>query len=112
MLDLREYRGPDGRCPFREWFDRLNAEAARKVTTALYRLGQGNFSNAKSVGAGVSECKINFGPGYRVYYGMDGDQIVILLGAARRSANKTTSSWPSTGGKTTSSEEAQSKNRE
>ncbi len=39
MLDLREYRGPDGRYPFREWFDRLNAEAARKVTTALYRLG-------------------------------------------------------------------------
>jgi putative addiction module killer protein len=84
MLDLREYRGPDGRSPFREWFDRLNAEAARKVTTALYRLGQGNFSNAKSVGAGVSECKINFGPGYRVYYGMDGDQIVILLGGGTK----------------------------
>jgi putative addiction module killer protein len=84
MLDLREYRGPDGRCPFREWFDRLNAEAARKVTTALYRLGQGNLSNAKSVGAGVSEYKINFGPGYRVYYGMDGDQIVILLGGGTK----------------------------
>ena len=84
MLDLREYRGPDGRSPFREWFDRLNAEAARKVTTALYRPGQGTFSNAKSVGAGVSECKINFGPGYRVYYGMDGEQIVILLGGGTK----------------------------
>jgi hypothetical protein len=35
MLDLREYRGPDGRSPFGDWFERLNAEAARKVTTAL-----------------------------------------------------------------------------
>jgi putative addiction module killer protein len=61
----------------REWYDRLNAEAARKVTTALYRVGPGNFSNAKSVGAGVYECKINFGPGYRV--GKEGEQIVILL---------------------------------
>ncbi len=111
MLDLREYRGPDGRSHFREWFDRLNAEAARKVTTALFRLGQGN-SNAKSVGAGVSECKINFGPGYRVYYGMDGDQIVILLGGGTKHANKTTSGWPSTGGKTTSSGEAQGKSSE
>jgi len=41
------------------------------VTTALYRVGLGNFSNAKSVGAGVYECKINFGPGYRVYFGND-----------------------------------------
>jgi putative addiction module killer protein len=54
-------------------------EAARKVTTALYRVGLGNFSNAKSVGAGVYECKINFGPGYRVYFGKEGEQIVILL---------------------------------
>jgi len=58
---------------FREWYDRLNAEAARKVTTALYRVGLGNFSNAKSVGAGVYECKLNFGPGYRVYFGKEGE---------------------------------------
>ena len=79
MLELREYRGPDGRSPFGDWFERLNAEAARKVTTALYRLGQGNFSSTKSVGAGIVECKINFGPGYRVYFGIDGERIVILL---------------------------------
>lgn len=74
---------------FREWFDRLNAEAARKVTTALYRVGLGNFSNVKSVGAGVYECKINFGPGYRCYFGKDGEQIVILLagGTKQRQQN-------------------------
>ena len=69
MVDIREYTDRGGHSLFREWYDRLNTEAARKVTTALYRIGLGNFSNAKSVGAGVYECKINFGPGYRVYFG-------------------------------------------
>jgi len=62
----------------------LNAEAARKVTTALYRVGLGNFSNSKSVGAGVYERKINFGPGYRVYLGKEGEQIVVLLGGGTK----------------------------
>jgi len=79
MIDLREYLGIDGRSLFGEWFDRLNSEAARRVTTALYRLGLGNFSNVKGVGAGVFEYRIDFGPGYRIYFGKDGDQIVILL---------------------------------
>ena len=79
MVDIREYNDRGGHSPFREWYDRLNAEAARKVTTALYRVGLGNFSNAKSVGAGVYECKINFGPGYRVYFVQRGSAIVVIL---------------------------------
>jgi putative addiction module killer protein len=47
-------------------------------------VGLGNFSNAKSVGAGVYECKINFGPGYRVYFGKEGEQVVILLGGGSK----------------------------
>lgn len=39
----------------------------------------GNFSNVKGVGAGVYECRVDFGPGYRVYFGKDGDRLVILL---------------------------------
>jgi putative addiction module killer protein len=62
----------------------LNAEAARKVTTALYRLGLGNFSNTKSLGAGIYECKINFGPGYRVYFAKEGELIVVLLGGGAK----------------------------
>jgi putative addiction module killer protein len=54
------------------------------VTTALYRVGLGNFSNVKGVSAGVFECKINFVPGYRVYFGKDGEQVVILLGGGRK----------------------------
>ena len=84
MVDIREYNDRGGHNPFREWYDRLNAEAARKVTTTLYRVGLGNFSNAKSVGSGVYEFKINFGPGYRVYFGREGEQIVILLGGGTK----------------------------
>jgi putative addiction module killer protein len=80
LIDIREYLDRGGHSPFREWRSELNAESRAKVTTALYRLGFGNFSNAKGVGAGVFEARINFGPGYRVYFGKDGERIVILLG--------------------------------
>jgi len=84
VVEIREYLDPMGRAPFAEWFDSLNAPAAAKVTTALVRLGQGNFSNAKGVGAGVYECRIDFGPGYRVYFGKDGTTLVILLGGGSK----------------------------
>jgi putative addiction module killer protein len=89
IIDIREYYDQDGHSPFREWFDRLNSEAARKVTTALYRVGLGNFSNVKRVGAGVFECKTNFGPGYRVYFGKEGEQIIILLGGGTKQRQQT-----------------------
>ncbi len=79
MIDIRYYLSANGQSPFEEWFTTVNAEARAKVTTAILRLSQGNFSNAKSVGEGVLEHHINFGPGYRVYFGRDGDTVVILL---------------------------------
>ena len=58
--------------------------AAAKITTAVRRLELGNFSNVKGVGAGVFEYRIDFGPGYRVYFGKDGDALVILLGGGTK----------------------------
>lgn len=54
-------------------------KATAKVTTALVQLEGGNTSNTKSLGGGIYELKIYFGPGYRVYYGYDGPKIVVLL---------------------------------
>jgi putative addiction module killer protein len=54
------------------------------VTAALVRIEQGNFSNAKSVGSGVSEYRIDFGPGYRIYFGKDGERLVILVGGGTK----------------------------
>jgi putative addiction module killer protein len=79
MIAVREYLAPDGKSPFGVWFNNLNAQAAAKVSVALARLENGNFSNVKGVGAGVFEYRIDFGPGYRIYLGKDGDQLVILL---------------------------------
>ncbi len=79
MLELRYYLASDGTGPFEEWFTGLNAPAAAKVAVALARLEQGNLSNAKGVGEGVLECRIDWGPGYRVYFGRDGDVLAILL---------------------------------
>lgn len=78
------YLDPRGRAPFTRWFEGLNAEAAAKVTTALYRLGQGNFSNMEGVGGGVFEYRIDFGPGYRIYFGKDGEALVVLLGGSTK----------------------------
>jgi len=50
------------------------------VTIALARMEQGNLSKVKGVGSGVLECKIDFGPGYRIYFGKDGGRLVILIG--------------------------------
>lgn len=84
-MRVLEYQDASGRSPFRRWFDRLDARAAAKVTIAITRLTLDNFSNAKGVGHGVLECRIDFGPGYRVYFGRDGEILMILLGGGTKS---------------------------
>jgi putative addiction module killer protein len=79
VLELRYYLTAGGESPFESWFSELDAAPAAKVSVALVRLGQGNTSNAKSVGEGVLEYRIDWGPGYRVYFGRDGETLVILL---------------------------------
>lgn len=78
-MKLAEYLTREGESPFRKWFNALESRAAAKVTTALIRLGMGNTSNVKSVGGGVREYKIDYGPGYRVYFGVDGPELIILI---------------------------------
>jgi putative addiction module killer protein len=79
-----EYLDAAGRSRFRRWFDSLDPQAAAKITIALARLEQGNFSSAKSVGGGVIEFRLDFGPGYRVYFGRDGEALIILLGGGTK----------------------------
>jgi len=84
MNAIREYVDESGRSPFAVWRAELDDLARAKVTTAVLRLEQGNISNVKAVGEGVSELKIDFGPGYRVYFGREGASIVILLGGGTK----------------------------
>ena len=84
MIAVIEYEEEQGTHPFSKWFSTLNVQAALKVRTAIARMEDGNFSNVKAVGQGVSEYRLNFGPGYRIYFGKDGHKLVILLGGGTK----------------------------
>ena len=84
VIDVREYLAVDGSNPYRKWFNSLNAHAAAKVAIAVTRMGQGNLSNTKGDGAGLREYTVDFGPGYRIYFGRDGERLVILLGGGTK----------------------------
>jgi putative addiction module killer protein len=80
-----EYLDATGRSPFAGWFDELDSTAAAKVTVALTRIELGNLSNVKTLGAGLLEYRIDFEPGYRVYFGRHGnDTVVLLTGGTKR----------------------------
>ncbi len=79
MREAVEYQDRVGRSPFGLWFDSLDARAAAKVTVAIARVEQGNSASIKSVGESVCEIRIDWGPGYRIYFGFDGKTLIILL---------------------------------
>ena len=82
--EIIAYVDQRGRVPFRRWYADLDNSAAQRVRSAIARLEEGNSSNVRSVGQGVLEFRINFGPGYRVYFGMDGAELIFLLGGGTK----------------------------
>lgn len=92
-------RRDDGHVPFEEWFASLNDKSLQiAVDARLTRLADGNFGDHKSVGEGVNELRIAKGPGLRVYYGLDGEQIVVLIaggdkGSQRKDIAKAKTLW-------------------
>ena len=78
MIQIRQYIDRKGHNPFDRWFENLAVATKARVVVALDRLGHGNLA-AKAVGAGVMELRLDFGPGYRVYFGRDGETMVVLL---------------------------------
>ena len=84
MIQVTEYVDTQGRSPFGQWFDRLDGQAAIKITAALDRMGRNILSSVKGVGAGVLEYRIDSGPGYRIYFGRDGDTLIVLLGGGTK----------------------------
>ena len=75
-----EYQAPGGSWPFREWLAALkDKRAVAKVLTRLATVRAGSLGDAKSLDSGLYELRIDFGPGYRVYFGLDGQTVVVLL---------------------------------
>jgi putative addiction module killer protein len=74
---------------FERWHKGLrDSRAVARVTTAVERLQSGLIGDYKSVGGGISEIRINYGPGYRLYYTMKGNKLVILLCGGDKSGQK------------------------
>lgn len=78
--EIHRYQMSDGRSPYLEWFESLKDETIRnRIRERLARARLGNLGDAESVGQGVFEFRFHFGPGYRVYFGLEGRVIVLLL---------------------------------
>ena len=98
MIRVVRYIGSDGSDDFGAWLKKQNAETRARIQTRIDRVELGNFGDHKGVGAGVFELRIHHGPGYRVYYGRDGDLLVILLAGGTkkgqaRDINRATTNW-------------------
>ena len=89
-MEVREYQGADGNAPVTQWLSDLRDPAARaRIVSRLDRLKAGLLGDWKSIGKGVCELRIDYGPGYRVYYAQDGEALIILLsGGDKRSQAK------------------------
>jgi putative addiction module killer protein len=84
--EIKKLELQNGLVPFDEWFDSLRDRKMQATVDArLTRVRAGNFGDCKSVGGGVFELRIALGPGLRVYYGLRGQQVVILLGGGDKS---------------------------
>jgi putative addiction module killer protein len=80
----------DGRAPFSDWMDGVQGQSKLYATilNRIERVERGLLGDCKSVGQGVFELRIDFGPGYRIYFGQDGDEIVVLLAAGGKSSQE------------------------
>jgi putative addiction module killer protein len=84
--EIKKLELQNGLVPFDEWFDALHDRKMHAAVDArLTRARAGNFGDCKSVGGGVFELRIALGPALRVYYGLQGQQVVILLGGGDKS---------------------------
>ena len=78
-FSVREFVSSDGRVPFREWLARLDVTIRARIQVRILRFESGNLGDYKSVGNGVWEARLLFGSGYRLYFGKDGNKIIVLL---------------------------------
>ncbi|HWK75467.1 MAG TPA: type II toxin-antitoxin system RelE/ParE family toxin [Povalibacter sp.] len=85
-LEIREYLAPNGVSPIARWRKTLDPQVRARIDRVIERFADGNFGDRQGLGGGVLETRIDTGPGYRIYYGVDGPTLVILLaGGIKRS---------------------------
>ena len=85
-MKVVEFLDEKGRSPFRSWLKDLIPATRARIQARIARFESGNLGDVKAVGEGVFEARIFFGPGYRIYYGVDGETIVVLLTGGDKSS--------------------------
>jgi|SRR6188768_2748427 len=100
MLTVREYLDDNGRSPFRNWLQELDQAIKARVQARVLRFETGNLGDHKQVGDGVWEARLAFGPGYRIYFGKNGREVVLLLlggdkGTQRKDIKEAKQYWAS-----------------
>lgn len=86
---VREFLEDDGTSPFRSWLTTLDTKVRARIQARIFRFELGNLDDHKSVGGGVWEARLDFGPGYRLYFGKSGDTLLLLLlGGAKDTQGK------------------------
>ena len=85
--ELDYYIAPNGRAPYQEWYKSLNDSKTRQIILKrLARIRSGNFGTCELVGFGVFEFKIDYGPGFRIYFSKSGEKIILLLCGGNKSS--------------------------
>lgn len=87
-FEVREYVASNGRSPFREWLKDLELKTRARVQARILRFELGNLGDHKEVGEGVWEARLDFGPGYRLYFGREGRRLVLLLTGGDKKSQK------------------------
>lgn len=88
-FQVREYIDEKGMSPFRKWLKKLGKSVQPKIQAKVLRIEQGNLGDHKALGDGVWEVRMNVGPGYRLYFGKAGKQIILLLLGGDKGSQKT-----------------------
>ena len=83
-IRVAQYVGANGRNRFNDWFRRLEPQTRARIQTRIDRIEFGSLGDHRSMGQGVFELRVHFGPGYRVYFGREGDELVVLLGGGSK----------------------------
>ena len=89
VIEVLHYRRPEGRVPFQDWILALkDSDIRARINARIDRLMLGNFGDCKPVGASVFELRLHFGPGYRIYFGVDGNTLLLLLNGGTKKSQQ------------------------